>query len=104
MYSPNHYLYYGDVDHVPEGRGLLKLYPQNIEIEGQMRLGKPDGECRIRDLAGVFSFEGLIRDQAPNSGRFVVNNATEPEKSYEIVLDDYPNNPAKILFKDGSRY
>lgn len=39
-----------------------------------MRAGKPHGECRIRDLGGVFTFEGIIRDQIPNSGRFKVSN------------------------------
>lgn len=82
VYAANQYLYYGQVDRVPHGTGLLKLYPQNIEIEGEMRAGRPDGECTIRDLGGVYNFKGLIRDQAPISGRFEVFNHTVPDKSY----------------------
>jgi hypothetical protein len=104
-YCANQYLYYGEVDRVPSGRGMLKLYPQNIVIQGQMRDGRPEGECHIRDLNGVYTFEGIISPQKlPSSGRFDVTNHTNPEKSYSIILDDYPNQRARIIFKDGCEY
>ena len=41
MFRPTEYLYFGDVDRIPQGRGKLKLYQQNILIDGEMRSGKP---------------------------------------------------------------
>lgn len=40
-YSKGEYLYYGEFDQVPNGTGILKLYKQNIVVEGQMKNGQP---------------------------------------------------------------
>jgi hypothetical protein len=53
-----------------------------------MREGRPEGTCIIRDLTGLYTFEGLINaHQLPTSGRFEVANQAAPEKSYSIILD-----------------
>lgn len=46
----------------------------------------------------------MNNQQLPRSGRFDVTNKELPEKSYTIILDDYPHNKAKISFKDGCLY
>ncbi len=99
IFVPGEYSYHGDVDRLPQGKGVLHLYRQNIVVEGQMRDGKPEGECNIRDLSGLYTFQGLVNNQQlPTSGRFEVTNKELPEKSYAIVLDDYPHNKARISF------
>jgi hypothetical protein len=104
-YRKGEYIYYGEFDKTPNGTGFLKLYQQNIVVEGHFKNGVPEGPCKIKDLNGVYRFEGIINDQKhPTNGTFNVTNSEEPLKSYTITLDDYPNNKAKIVFHNGTEY
>lgn len=40
----------------------------------------------------------------PSTGTLVVNNRNDEEKSYTVTLNNYPENKARITYKEGRQY
>lgn len=105
LYKHGEYLYHGNFDDdTANGEGTLKLYQQRVNCSGYFVNGKLQGECKIVDLDGKYSFKGTINDSRPHEGILYITNEEDHTKSYKIIFKNYPNQPAEIEYSDGSKY
>jgi hypothetical protein len=50
----------------------------------------------------LFEFEGILnKESIPTTGRLAINNHANPNNSYVVTLDRYPEQKARITYQDG---
>lgn len=104
LYEPQSYFYYGEFNLVPNGKGKLELIKQGIVYEGEMREGMAEGQGALKSLDNRVSFKGIMENSLPKTGKLSIINQHQPNKSFDIELNDFPKEPTKIKYGDGRIY
>ena len=107
IYRPTDLLYYGDFkENLVEGNGYMYSFREQQTFVGQFKNGKMEGQGTLRSDSGIYEFEGEIGSEGMKTGSLKVRPLDAPNtKTYQVILDDYPNNPIVMInYQDGAVY
>ena len=102
IFVQDEYAFYGDFDTVPHGHGVLESFSSRYVYEGNFQYGKIEGQGKVHSIDNLFSFEGIFNHKSqPSTGNLIVNNSEDDSKSYTVILNNYPENKARIVYREG---
>lgn len=56
IYSVDEYIYYGNIDTVPSGTGVLESLVDQYIYEGEFNYGRIEGNGKVNSINNLFSF------------------------------------------------
>ena len=74
IYEPDHYLYHGEIDNLPNGKGTIQLIKEKLTYEGEFQEGSANGHGKITSKDKSIHFEGIMKKSYPLTGRLKIIN------------------------------